>query len=276
MSEIAFLFMDLEEHGLARLAFRFLNACLEANGDYAGLTVLRFYLVYRALVRAKVACIQAHQGAGAKAAQRTDTAVLRYLKYARGIAHDRRGALILMQGLSGSGKTTIARRLCESLRAVHLRSDIERKRLHGLAPQARAAGGFATGIYAPEDTERSYKHLAVLARHAIAAGYPVIIDATFLAARHRAQFRALAHETGVPFAIAACEAPDAVLRERVRHREAGDTDASDAGPAVLEGQIAAREPLAAGEFADRVAIDTRDLERALPAAEKQLRAKTGL
>ncbi len=272
MSEIAFLVMDLEEHGLAPLAFRFLNAYLETGGDYAGLAVLRFHLVYRALVRAKVACIRAHQGA----VQRTDAAVLRYLEYARRVAHDRRGALILMQGLSGSGKTTIARGLCESLRAVHLRSDVERKRLHGLAPQARTAGGFATGIYSPEDTERTYKHLALLARHAIAAGYPVIIDATFLAARHRAQFRALAHETGVPFAIAACEAPDAVLRERVRHREAGDADASDAGPAILEGQIAAREPLAEEERADWVAIDTRNLAAALPAAEARLRATTGL
>lgn len=276
MSEIAFLVMDLEEHGLAPLAFRFLNSYLEAGGDYAGLAVLRYYLVYRALVRAKVACIRAHQGAGAKVGQGIGREVLHYLAYARGVAGDRRGALILMHGLSGSGKTTIARRLCESLRAVHLRSDIERKRLHGLAPQARTAGEFATGIYSAGDTERTYARLAALARHAIAAGYPVIIDATFLAARHRAQFRVLARETGVPFAIMACEAPDAALRERVRNRAAGDMDASDAGPAVLEGQIAARDPLAEAESADRIVIDTCDLETALPAAEARLRAKAGL
>jgi len=257
MNEVAFLVMDLQEHRLPHLASRLLNNYLEACGDHAGLRVLRFYVVYRAVVRAKVACIRAHQpGIDAAAAARAGAEYAYYLEFAQRVAGASRSGVVAMHGLSGSGKTTIARQLAESLQAVLLRSDVERKRLHGLGEQARTDSGFGQGIYSAAGTERTYAHLAELARHAIAAGYPVVLDAAFLAAGQRASFRALAHETGVPFAIASCEAPEQTLRERVARREAQCGDASEAGLAVLERQIAAREPLGQEEQAAVVAIDT--------------------
>jgi hypothetical protein len=271
MNEVAFLVMDLEEHRLPHLAFRFLNRYLEAGGDYAGMAVLRFYIVYRAVVRAKVACIREHQeGLDAMARKLAAEEHAHYLGFAQGIAARGRGAVILMHGVSGSGKTTIARQLAESLQAVQLRSDVERKRLHGLEPGTRTGSALAEGIYSPADSERTYARLAALARQVIAAGYPVIVDAAFLDARRRSAFRVLARETGVPFAIVSCEAPDALLRERVARREAQGADASEAGLAVLDQQLAAREPFAPDESAEVVPVDAAAGAGAVRAAAEML------
>ena len=221
--------------------------------------MLRFYTVYRAMVRAKVACMRAHQpGAGAETRPHRDFE--RYLAVAEDLATESRGALVLMHGLSGSGKTTIAAGLADSLRAVHVRSDVERKRMHGLAPDARTGSGVGEGIYAPSDTERTYAHLVALARPSIDAGYPVIVDATFLELRHRELFRRLARDSGVPFAIVSCRAPDDVLRQKVAQRAKDGTDASEAGVPVLEQQLAARKPFAGHEWADVIEIGSHDAD----------------
>ena len=151
MNEVAFLAMDLLEHGLAAAAWRFLNAYLETTGDYAGVRVLRYYLVYRAMVRAMIACIRLHQpGAGEAAQGRAHREYGEYLALAGSLAASERRALVVMHGLSGSGKTTVAQKMSESLGAVRVRSDVERKRLHGLAAGARTHARAFGGIYAPE------------------------------------------------------------------------------------------------------------------------------
>ncbi len=250
MNEIAFLVMDLLDHGLPRLAFRFLNAYLEITGDYAGLRVLRYYLVYRALVRAKVSCLRAQQ-AGVAAHQKSEVEreYRRHLHLAERLAERAHAAMLIMHGLSGSGKTTIAQNLLEALGAVRLRSDVERKRLFGVAAEARSGSRLDAGLYTPAANERSYACLAELAREVIAAGYPVIVDAAFLKRDERERFAALARDAGVRFLIAACTASPATLRARVaarehrEHREQEARDASEAGLAVLEHQFATAEPL---------------------------------
>ena len=265
MNEVAFLMMDLIDHGLPRLAFRFLNAYLEQTGDYAGLRVLRFYLVYRALVRAKVACMRAHQdGMAAREHSDIEQEYRRHLHLAERLAAPRHAALLIMHGLSGSGKTTIAQGLLEALGAVRLRSDVERKRLFGLAAGARSGSGLHAGLYAPGASERTYARLAGLAREVLAARYPVIVDAAFLQRSQRERFAELARGAGAAFAIAACTASPAALRARVALRELAARDASEAGLAVLEHQFATEEPLAADECAHTLAIDA---ERSAGAAE---------
>ena len=256
MSEIAFLVMDLLDHGLPRLAFRFLNAYLECTGDYAGLAVLRFYLVYRALVRAKVSCLRAHQ-AGIAAAEKSDVEreYRRHLHLAERLAAPRCAALATMHGYSGSGKTTVAQGLLEALGAVRLRSDVERKRLHGLSAQTRSDSGLGAGLYALAAGERTYARLAELARAVLAARYPVIVDAAFLKRAERDRFAELAHGAGAHYVIIACTAPIATLRARVAARERAADDASDAGVAVLEHQIATAQPLAPDEAACVFALD---------------------
>ena len=265
MSEVAFLMMDLFDHRLPRLALRFLNAYLEFTGDYAGMRVLRFYLVYRALVRAKVSCLRAHQaGMAARAKSDIEGEYRRHLYLAERLAAPGHAAMLIMHGLSGSGKTTIAQGLQEALGAVRLRSDVERKRLHGLAPLARSGSGLDEGLYAPGASERTYARLAALAREVLAARYPVIVDAAFLKRSQRNRFAELASGAGASFVIAACAASPATLRVRVALRQRAASDASEAGPDVLLQQLANQEPLAADEAAYTLAIDA---ERGAGAAE---------
>ena len=256
MNEIAFLVMDLLDHGLPRLAFRFLNAYLEFTGDYAGLRVLRFYLVYRALVRAKVSCLRAHQaGIVAHEKSEVEREYRRHLHLAERLAAPAHAAMLIMHGLSGSGKTTIAQNLLEALGAVRLRSDVERKRLFGIAAGARSGSGLDEGLYAPQASVRTYARLAELARAVLAARFPVIVDAAFLKRDERERFAGLARDAGARFLIAACTASPAVLRARVAARERDAGDASEAGLAVLERQCASAQPLAEDEAAHTLTLD---------------------
>ncbi len=265
MNELAFLMMDLLDQRLPRLAFRFLNAYLEHAGDYAGLRVLRFYLVYRALVRAKVSYLRAHQaGVAAVDKGEMEREYRRHLHLAESLAAAAHPAMLLMHGLSGSGKTSIAQVFLETLGAVRLRSDVERKRLHGLDAQARTGAGLDADHYAPGASERTYARLAELARAVLEARYPLIVDAAFLKRAQRDLFAGLARDAGAHFLVAACTASAATLRARVRARERDARDASEAGPAVLEHQFASAEPLAPDELAHTMHIDT---ERGAGAAE---------
>jgi aminoglycoside phosphotransferase family enzyme/predicted kinase len=255
MSEVAFTVMDLQDRGRADLAHRFLNAYLERTGDYGGLAVLPFYLAYRALVRAKIARLRAAQ-LDAGAAKGTAIAESRgYLQLARGYTERPRPALIVTSGLSGCGKTAISQALLETIGAVRVRSDVERKRMHGVAPLERRDEPGAQRLYAEASTEATYDRLRTLARDILGAGRIAIVDATFLRHAQRESFRALAVKLGVPFVILAFEASEASLRERIVRRRAAGGDASDADLAVLAHQIATREPLTADESAYAIAYD---------------------
>ena len=256
MNEVAFLMMDLFDHRLPQLAWRLLNAYLELGGDYAGVRVLRYYLVYRALVRAKVSCLRAHQAGLAAGAKRAlEREVRRHLGLAERLAASGQAALLIMHGLAGSGKSTLARGLQEALGAVCLRSDVERKRLHGLAPLARSASALDADLYASGASERTYAHLAELARVLLAARTPVIVDAAFLQRAQRERFAGLARDASAGFLIAACGASEATLRARVAARERSASDASEAGLAVLERQLQTREALSPEEAGDALSFD---------------------
>ncbi|MFK7817344.1 MAG: AAA family ATPase, partial [Planctomycetaceae bacterium] len=152
MSEVAFTVMDLVSHGRPDLAYRFLNRWLECTGDYAGLKVLRFYLTYRAMVRAKVACIREHEGGLAPAeADQLHRDFESYLNLGVRFVEAQSPKLIITHGFSGSGKTTGTNRLVEG-GAIRVRSDIERKRLYKLGE----GGCINPDLYTSEDTERTY------------------------------------------------------------------------------------------------------------------------
>jgi len=253
LSEVAFLMMDLEAHGRRDLAFVFLSAYLEAGGDYAGIGLLPFYLVYRAVVRAKVSLLRSRQpGLTPKLKTQAVAGYQRYIAVAAAYARESRGAVVITHGYSGSGKTTLARQLLASLGAVLVRSDVERKRLHGLVALARATAANGAGIYTEDETSRTYAQLLTHAKNVVQAGYPVIVDATFLRTAHRAAFHALAIALGVPFAIVHVEATPAELRTRLLARAAGGADASDATLQVLEAQIREGDALSSEELHDAV------------------------
>ena len=257
IDEIAFLVMDLEHRGRSDLAYRFLNAYLELSGDYEGVQVLRFYLVHRALVRAKVAAIRAHQPeAPHRAGQQARAQFKKYLRLAERYAAPQQPVLAITHGLSGSGKTTAAQTIVESAGAIRVRSDVERKRLQGLAASARSGSTLGAGLYAEVHTRATYQRLARCARAIVAGGWPVIADATFLRRSQRAKLRALADKLSVPFRIADFRADAATLRARVEQRGDRGGDASEATLAVLEHQQASQEPLDAEELQHAVVFDT--------------------
>jgi aminoglycoside phosphotransferase family enzyme/predicted kinase len=257
MSEVAFLTMDLADRGRADLASRFLNAYLEITGDYSGLEVLRFYQVYRALVRAKVDLLRARQPqVPPREKPRLARLVRGYLALAGSYTKPGRPALMITHGVSGSGKTTATQSLIELAGAVRIRSDVERKRLHGLAPLARSESAAGGGIYTPEANTATYAHLERLARRLLRWGFTVVVDAAFLKRSERDAFRALARELRAPFAILDFTAPDKVLAARVAVRAAGARDASEAGLPVLARQLATREPLAPEEMPVTCTFDT--------------------
>ncbi len=157
MSEIAFTTMDLADRGRPDLAHRFVNAYLESTGDYAGLAVFPFYLVYRAMVRAKIACLRLGQ---LEPGDERTALVAEYRGYVDLATHYARAphpAFVVTHGLSGSGKTTLTQGLLEWIGAIRIRTDVERKRLHGLDARARSGSGLDEGLYAADATERTYR-----------------------------------------------------------------------------------------------------------------------
>jgi aminoglycoside phosphotransferase family enzyme/predicted kinase len=254
MSEVAFVMMDLCARGHAGFAYRLLNAYLERTGDYGGLRVLRYYLIYRALVRAKVLELRTRE-TGAIAANEANR-IRGYLSLAQRFAVAGRAAIIITHGVSGSGKSTLAQRLLEDSRAIRVRSDVERKRLLGLASGARTGSAPGRGLYAQQATQDTYAELERLARIVAEAGYPVIVDATFLKRGQRERFRTLAAALNIRFAILDCRAPEGVLRTRVAEREARGRDPSEADLTVLENQLGTRERLQPDERESSIIFDS--------------------
>jgi aminoglycoside phosphotransferase family enzyme/predicted kinase len=245
ISEISFPVMDLLHHGHAGLAWRLLNAYLEITGDYYGCGALRFYLAYRAMVRAKISAIRARQLAKPEPAGEL-SAMRGYLQLADHILTRRRPMLIITHGLPGCGKTTFSQAALEALGAIRIRSDIERKRLHGLTALADSKAA-DLDIYSRNATERTYSHLLGLCQVLLATGFPVIVDAAFLLSTEREQFRVLADIMKIPFIIACVLTDPEILKERLMRRSSGKKDASEADYAVMEKLKAAYEPISAKE-----------------------------
>jgi len=232
LSDAAFLAMDFAAHNRLDLSRRFTNAYLERTGDYDSLHLLRLFLVYRSLVRALAASMRDDQ---------VDTN--KHVALAHQFTLGDVPQLWITHGLSGSGKTTLSQNVIQRRDAIRLRSDIERKRMFGLLPHMRPAAELTSKLYSDDSNKRTYLRLHELARGVLAAGYSVIVDATFLKQADRQRFRDLAEKEGVCFAILDCQSDVQTLRKRVADRANQGNDASDADIQVLEHQIANNEPL---------------------------------
>lgn len=254
LSEIAFLAMDLQDRKQGQLAQRFLNSYLEQCGDYSGMSVFRFYLVYRALVRAMVNAIRAGQpGLQTTEKQASEIEFQNYLNLALNYVHHAQPALIITRGFSGSGKSTLSQPLLASMGAIRIRSDIERKRLFGIAPDDDSKAATGEGIYTEKAGIKTYAKLKTLANDVLNAGFPVIIDAAFLKYTQRKPFLELAYDKQLPFIILEFTASNEILRQRIQARQ---LDISDADLSILEHQLATTESLHDNELHYRIVIDT--------------------
>ena len=256
--EIAFLSSDLTAHGYAAHAHAFLAGYLERSGDYHACRLIRLYEAHRALVRAKVAALAAAQHSPGTERAALGAEHERLVAHAARALGTRQPRLVVMNGLSGAGKTWLARQIAPTLGAVHLRSDIERKRRAGLTDFEHSGSGLAAGLYAAEISERVYDDLAREAYDALVGGYTVIVDATLLRREDRRRFAELGVRVRAPVYLVTCLAPVSVLRERLRARAAAAQDPSEADESVLDWQRQRLEPVAVGEPFTRLAVESSD------------------
>lgn len=258
-SEIAFVVMDLDSAEAPAFASRFLDQWLAHSGDYDTLAVLRLYLVYRAMVRAKVAAIRLGQEDTEEDEAREQAERLaRYIRLAERYADAWAPGLALTHGIAGTGKSTAAAVLIDRHGAVRLRADVERRRLYPDPDPATR--------YAPEAHDAVYAHLETLAAQIIDAGYPVVIDATFIERKRRAGFARLAAERDVPFVILDMQLPQEVIEQRIAQRQRAGNDPSEADRQVMLDQQRRREPLTGSELDAAIAVDNTGDHPVVPPA----------
>ncbi len=266
--EVAFLAMDLTVHGRADLASAFLNAWLATSGDYAAVELLDLFEAHCALVRAKVSGLNITRPATRHQSALRERQV-KCIAHADARLATARPQLILMHGLSGSGKSWLAARLALAMPAIHLRSDIERKRLAGLAPQRSSSSLPGAGLYVPELTQATYARLVELAAAVLRGGRSALIDATFLERDKRALFASLAGKLGAPLKLLDCRAPDDVLRARLVARRSAGHDPSEADQDVVQWQRDHAEPIGHDEGIRVLNVDTTAAQ-AVDLAHRQL------
>lgn len=262
INEMAFLFSDFEHRGAQGMGWVALNRYLEITGDYAGLELFAFYRLYRLMVRAKIDSLRlAQDGLDQAEREELESEVDVYLEQGEAVTAAGSPVLVLMRGLSGSGKSYISSRLIGELQAVRIRSDVERKRLFQVAEVACSGSELGEGIYSPEASQKTFEEVERLARTVLSAGYHTIVDATFLKSDLVDRFRALAVACGVQVRILDVRAPEKLLRARLERRAVKGRDVSEADQDVLTAQL---ERYAELEGPDVIVVDG---ESPPPAAE---------
>jgi aminoglycoside phosphotransferase family enzyme/predicted kinase len=243
LDDAAFLAMDMERLGAPRLAELFLSWYAEFSGDPAPPSLWHHYVAYRAFVRAKVACLRHAQGDSGAADKACDLAdlTLRHLQASA-------VALVVVGGTPATGKSTLAAAVAERLGHTMLSSDRVRKELAGIAPEQRASAPFGEGIYSADWTERTYDELLSRAERLLRQGEPVVLDASWLDAAHRAAAGRLAERTSSDVVVLRCTAPPDVIAGRLAVRDGGISDADQA--------IASAMAAKAAPWPDAIEIDT--------------------
>jgi predicted kinase len=195
------------------------------------------------MVRAKDALRLGQPGVDDTERQALEDDLDRYFDQAEANIRPRTTALVLTRGVAGSGKTYLSQKLLQAMGAVRVRSDVERKRIFGLPSTANSGSGLGTGIYTEAATKQTFDRLLELTEQILDAGYPVIVDATFMDAATIKPSRHLALGRGYPFRVMDLHCPEEVLRERLVARSCDTGEASEAGQEVLTAQLLRYHPL---------------------------------
>lgn len=220
-ADVAFLAMDLAEHGRVDLAERFLAQYAQASNDYDLYALVDFYESYRAFVRGKVALLTAaDEGVDASARQRAKADAHRFFVLA--LSADRSSLLepcvVAVGGVIASGKSTIAACIGNDLGAPIVDADRTRKSMLGTPAMQKVHEAAWQGAYDPQFTERVYEEVLRRAEIVLASGRPVVVDASFRSRSMRQGVRDLARRFGVPFRFVECRADAALCRERLERR----------------------------------------------------------
>jgi len=257
-SEIAFLAMDLDYHDEPTLAAHFVARYAHHAQDAELPWLVPFYQCYRAYVRGKVDSLKsAEEEVPAAERQAAHDSARRHFALAYRYTWAYTPALIVVCGLSGTGKTVLAEALCARTGFVHVNSDLVRKRLAGVPPLARSEpAAYDAGLYSPEMSARTYQTMLDEAAAHLAAGRGVVLDATFQLRAGRDSVRAIAAAAGVPFLVVECQCAEAEVARRLAARTQRGDSPSDADWAVYREQRRRFEPFAPEERADVVTLDT--------------------
>lgn len=246
VSDLAFLIIDCDHRQQLFLSRKIIQQYFQITGDYDGLKVFRFYRVYRTMVRAKITALRAVQLEDETQKKQTLAVAKSYILQAENYAYQATPpTLILMQGVSGSGKSHYAHQLLQVMDAHILSSDIERKRLFGIQPTQRVSENEKTKLYSPQMNQKTYQHLLRQAEQILNQGYNVIVDATFLKPEHRTPFEALATHLNLPFKQFIVEVNEAKIPQieaNIVMRQTANLSASDADTSILHRQLKNNTP----------------------------------
>lgn len=228
LDDVAFLAMDLDLLGRPDLAGAFLDHYAEFSGDRAPAALRHHYIAYRAVVRAKVACLRHRQGDPAAAAEATRYASLALLHLERGAVR-----LALVGGLPGTGKSTVGGALADRFGAVLLSSDRVRKELAGVDPEQPAGAPFREGLYTDVQTAATYAELLRRAEALLALGESVVLDASWTGAHQRRAAEDVARRTHSDLVPLQCRTDPATAARRIAARRHGASDATAAVAAAM-------------------------------------------
>jgi aminoglycoside phosphotransferase family enzyme/predicted kinase len=247
--DIGFLAMDLDARGRPDLADLLIGLYCAASADVELPVALPGFKSYRAAVRGKVKTIEAFEAeVPAKERARARREAGHYFRLAESyVRSPHRPFLVLVRGLSGSGKSVLAGALAARFAAVLLTTDVTRKQLFGQTPTEHSRAEFGGGIYAAEATERVYAELAAETGRQLTAGRPVVADGTFLRRGQRALVLAAAQSVGVRTLIVECWAPEDVIERRQRSRLEQEWTTSDAGWEIYQRQKGLEETITSAE-----------------------------
>ncbi len=235
--DLAFLIMDLDLRGYSAFGRYLVQEYAALSGDAELVELIDFYKAYRAVVRAKVACLSSvDEALDAEARSAKLREAMAYLDLA--VGYELPPVLVLTCGLPATGKSTLARAIARPLSAAVHRSDVRRKRLSGLAPTQRGTDAWRAGIYSPSTSRRTYRDILERSRQELVEGRSVVVDAAFMQREQREPFAHAAEELGVRLCCVSVEADEAVVRERLRVRMRDEREVSDAD---LEVYLRARE-----------------------------------
>lgn len=247
MSDLGFLLMDLEANGHPRWANRCLNRYMEITGDYEGLVLLPYYKAHRAMVRAKVAMLG--EAPNLKEFRH-------YLNLTASYASAPLPMMIMMQGLSGSGKSYLSANLAELVSGVRVRSSVERSKIYRKASRE----GESLEMYGADMNMRTFLEMKKVSGILLEAGQTLILDATYIRQRTRRQLLQLAQDSGCPARIIVCNPPMDTIISRLEQRSIEREDPTDATIEVMESQRRVAEPLDEDEERIALHVDTSDAE----------------
>ena len=270
MLDTGFLAMDLDSSGARDLAVVLLGAYREVSGDDAPPSLVHHYMAYRAVVRSKVTAIRAEQagdGGGPdarRALELADTAVDALLRA--------RVRLVLVGGVSGSGKSTLAAPLARALSAELLRSDVVRGEVGEAAGDAagQSTGESKRERYSPGAVAGVYAEMLARAGELLARGRSVVLDATWLDPRRRAEAETVAADAHAELVEISCTAPRDELARRIERRARAGADPSEATREVLDAQLADLAPWPEAIEVDTSGLDARDGDAVHRWADREL------